>query len=113
MVPPGFQSIMPTRQRLREDGKQLYQNTPYAVPRLTPTSPSSVGKAGALFTAKGVIERLAWWCLKSAADIKLRRADELSTLIVTGITGPQDRGAIEAWVDGNADRDCAHHRLWL
>src|SRR3984893_15913763 len=32
---------------------------------------------------------------------------QLSTLIALGITSPQDRDAIKAWVDGNADRDKA------
>ena len=32
---------------------------------------------------------------------------QLSTLIALGITSPQDRDAIKAWVDGNADRDQA------
>jgi hypothetical protein len=32
---------------------------------------------------------------------------QLSTLIAMGITSPQDRDAIKAWVDGNADRDKA------
>lgn len=31
----------------------------------------------------------------------------LSTLVALGITSPQDRDAIKAWVDGNADRDQA------
>lgn len=32
---------------------------------------------------------------------------QLSTLIVLGVTSPQDRDAIKAWVEGNADRDQA------
>jgi uncharacterized protein len=32
---------------------------------------------------------------------------QLSTLIALGVTSPQDRDAIKAWVDGNADRDKA------
>jgi uncharacterized protein len=32
---------------------------------------------------------------------------QLSTLIALGVTSPQDRDAIKAWVDGNADRDQA------
>ena len=32
---------------------------------------------------------------------------QLSTLIALGITSPQDRDAIKAWVEGNADRDQA------
>ena len=32
---------------------------------------------------------------------------QLSTLIALGITSPQDRDAIKAWVDGNADREQA------
>jgi uncharacterized protein len=32
---------------------------------------------------------------------------QLSTLIAMGVTSPQDRDAIKAWVDGNADRDKA------
>jgi uncharacterized protein len=32
---------------------------------------------------------------------------QLSTLIALGITSPQDRDAVKAWVDGNADRDQA------
>jgi len=32
---------------------------------------------------------------------------QLSTLIALGVTSPQDRDAITAWVDGNADRDKA------
>lgn len=32
---------------------------------------------------------------------------QLSTLIALGITSPQDRDAIKAWVEGNADRDKA------
>jgi ribosome-binding protein aMBF1 (putative translation factor) len=32
---------------------------------------------------------------------------QLSTLITLGVTSPQDRDAIKAWVDGNADRDKA------
>ncbi len=32
---------------------------------------------------------------------------QLSTLIAMGVTSPQDRDAIKAWVDGNADRDQA------
>ena len=32
---------------------------------------------------------------------------QLSTLIALGVTSPQDRDAIKAWVDGNADRDMA------
>ena len=30
---------------------------------------------------------------------------QLSTLVALGVTGPQDREAIKAWIDGNADRD--------
>jgi ribosome-binding protein aMBF1 (putative translation factor) len=32
---------------------------------------------------------------------------QLSTLIALGVTSPQDRDAIKAWVDGNADRNQA------
>lgn len=32
---------------------------------------------------------------------------QLSTLIALGVTSPQDRDAIKAWVDGNADREQA------
>jgi ribosome-binding protein aMBF1 (putative translation factor) len=32
---------------------------------------------------------------------------QLSTLITLGVTSPQDRDAIKAWVDGNADREKA------
>ncbi len=32
---------------------------------------------------------------------------QLSTLIAMGVTSPQDRDAVKAWVDGNADRDQA------
>ena len=32
---------------------------------------------------------------------------QLSTLIAHGVTSPQDRDAIKAWVDGNADREQA------
>lgn len=32
---------------------------------------------------------------------------QLSTLIALGVTSPQDRDAIKAWVEGNADRDKA------
>lgn len=32
---------------------------------------------------------------------------QLSTLVALGVTSPQDRDAIKAWVDGNADRDQA------
>ena len=32
---------------------------------------------------------------------------QLSTLVALGITSPQDRDAIKAWVEGNADRDQA------
>jgi len=32
---------------------------------------------------------------------------QLSTLVALGMTSPQDRDAIKAWVDGNADRDQA------
>lgn len=32
---------------------------------------------------------------------------QLSTLIALGVTSPQDRNAIKAWVDGNADSDQA------
>jgi ribosome-binding protein aMBF1 (putative translation factor) len=32
---------------------------------------------------------------------------QLSTLVALGVTSPQDREAIKAWVDGNADRDQA------
>ena len=32
---------------------------------------------------------------------------QLSTLIAMGVTSPQDRDAVRAWVDGNADRDQA------
>lgn len=32
---------------------------------------------------------------------------QLSTLIALGVTSPQDRDAVKAWVDGNADRDKA------
>lgn len=32
---------------------------------------------------------------------------QLSTLIALGVTSPQDRDAIKAWVEGNADRDQA------
>jgi ribosome-binding protein aMBF1 (putative translation factor) len=32
---------------------------------------------------------------------------QLSTLIALGVTSPQDRDAIKAWVDGNADREKA------
>lgn len=32
---------------------------------------------------------------------------QLSTLVVLGITSPQDRAAVQAWVEGNADRDQA------
>lgn len=32
---------------------------------------------------------------------------QLSTLIAMGVTSPQDRDAIKAWIDGNADRDQA------
>jgi len=32
---------------------------------------------------------------------------QLSTLVALGVTSPQDRDAIKAWVDGNADRDHA------
>ncbi len=32
---------------------------------------------------------------------------QLSTLVALGITSPQDRDAIKAWVEGNADRDKA------
>ena len=32
---------------------------------------------------------------------------QLSTLVAMGITSPQDRDAIKAWVEGNADRDQA------
>ena len=32
---------------------------------------------------------------------------QLSTLIALGVASPQDRDAIKAWVDGNADRDQA------
>ena len=32
---------------------------------------------------------------------------QLSTLIALGVTSPQDRDAVKAWVDGNADRDQA------
>lgn len=32
---------------------------------------------------------------------------QLSTLVALGLTSPQDRDAIKAWVEGNADRDMA------
>lgn len=32
---------------------------------------------------------------------------QLSTLIALGVTSPQDRDAVKAWVDGNADREQA------
>lgn len=32
---------------------------------------------------------------------------QLSTLIILGMTGPQDRDAMKAWVEGNADREQA------
>jgi ribosome-binding protein aMBF1 (putative translation factor) len=32
---------------------------------------------------------------------------QLSTLVALGVTSPQDRDAIKAWVDGNADREQA------
>lgn len=32
---------------------------------------------------------------------------QLSTLIILGMSGPQDRDAMKAWVEGNADRDQA------
>jgi uncharacterized protein len=32
---------------------------------------------------------------------------QLSTLVALGVTSPQDRDAVKAWVDGNADRDQA------
>ena len=32
---------------------------------------------------------------------------QLSTLIAMGVKSPQDRDAVKAWVDGNADRDQA------
>lgn len=32
---------------------------------------------------------------------------QLSTLVALGVTSPQDREAVKAWVDGNADRDQA------
>lgn len=32
---------------------------------------------------------------------------QLSTLVALGVTSPQDRDAIKAWVEGNADRDKA------
>src|ERR1700730_4543379 len=32
---------------------------------------------------------------------------QLSTLIAMGVTSPQERDAVKAWVDGNADRDQA------
>jgi DNA helicase HerA-like ATPase len=32
---------------------------------------------------------------------------QLSTLVGLGVTRPQDRDAVKAWVDGNADREQA------
>ena len=32
---------------------------------------------------------------------------QLSTLVALGVTSPQDRDALKAWVDGNADRELA------
>src|SRR4029077_15650624 len=44
-----------------------------------------------------------------AAPAKLKKdvLTQLSTLIAMGVTSPQDRDAVKAWVDGNAARDKA------
>jgi len=72
---------------------------------------------GELTRVLGEVDRIAWRgrnfgfrlisITQRPAKLHKDVLTQLSTLVALGVTSPQDRDAIKAWVDGNADRDQA------
>jgi DNA-binding transcriptional regulator YiaG len=113
--------FVPARTHL-EQGLALYNPQRYAIPQTIPGSTRNPGVScrqpmGEITRVLSEMDRIARRgrnfgfrlisITQRPAKLNKDVLTQLSTLVALGVTSPQNRDAIKAWVDGNADREQA------